>query len=390
MDVYDGDPCGDHEYVTGVWTDVDAGTYTINGIPAGTYFLKTSPWYSNYITEYWDTPASNKDCSAAEMVTVTAGVTQTGFDFQLDSGGSISGVVRDYLGDPIEGLWVQAFPEKCNGDGWIGATTDANGLYTIRALPADSYFVQACPTCHGQAFVNAWWTDPGGTNPGGTHDCNAAEPVDVQVNQTHTNIDFTLSASGSITGRVTSGGEPVGGLWIEVWADRCWNGWLNGSSTDENGYYTVDGLPVGEVYVRTCAECDALNYIDRWYTPDRAERRTAIRPKRSAVVASSTTGHDRFRSGNKALHARALDRGFRSTMVSWVSGSTCSPASTDLIVSATVFPIPTDESHEFDIENGHLPVAQRLLFQPDHVVDGSGSARPVRGVPSDPAFPGWI
>jgi hypothetical protein len=80
VDVYAGDPCGQHHYVTGALTDSADGTYAIDSVPEGTYFLKTSPWETNYIQEYWTSAAtgSSMNCNDAQTFTVVAGATSPG------------------------------------------------------------------------------------------------------------------------------------------------------------------------------------------------------------------------------------------------------------------------------------------------------------------------
>jgi len=70
---------------------------------------------------------------------------------------------------------------------------------------------------------------------------------------------------GSISGQVIVPDGPIEGLWVHAFAGPCWDNWLGGAYTDENGNYTIQNLPAGNVYVWTYAEGDHLNYVDEWY-----------------------------------------------------------------------------------------------------------------------------
>ena len=70
---------------------------------------------------------------------------------------------------------------------------------------------------------------------------------------------------GSISGEVWGPNGPIQGLWMHAYAGPCWNTWLGGGNTDEDGNYAIENLPSGNVYVQACAGCVHLNYIDEWY-----------------------------------------------------------------------------------------------------------------------------
>jgi hypothetical protein len=70
---------------------------------------------------------------------------------------------------------------------------------------------------------------------------------------------------GSISGQVIVPDGPIDGLWVHAFAGPCWDNWLGGTQTDEDGNYTIGNLPAGGVYVWTDAEGDHLNYVDEWY-----------------------------------------------------------------------------------------------------------------------------
>ncbi|MEI6262976.1 MAG: hypothetical protein WCR46_24155 [Deltaproteobacteria bacterium] len=93
INAFTGSPCGGLMWVNNVVVDPANGTYTILGLPAGTYYLQTWSNSENYIQEFWASPQSVRDCAGAQSIVVTVGQTVTGKNFQLDLGGAVSGTV---------------------------------------------------------------------------------------------------------------------------------------------------------------------------------------------------------------------------------------------------------------------------------------------------------
>ena len=256
-----GDPCGNHQQVQSTNTDPANGTYSIKGVPLGTYFLRTHHMnQSNYRDAYWASGGSVYDCSGAGLLIPDVGG-ESGINFQLDLGGSISGRITATGGQPIEGLWVHVNDSLCGDGEWFGgAETDVNGDYTIFAIPErDDVYVQTCAHCWGLNYVDEWWDGVDGST-----DCNDAAPLSVVAGVDNPGTDITLDGGGSISGRVTtSGGQPIEGLGIEAFSDRCWNNWIGGTDTDANGDYLIQGLPPGDAYIHAFPQ--GQNYLDEWY-----------------------------------------------------------------------------------------------------------------------------
>jgi hypothetical protein len=264
-------------------------------------------------------------------LTVTPGVTINGTVNNLDPGQHVN--VQAHSGtDTPDGL-----DDFSRGEGF---DADDGGVlnYSLVVPMNYSYIVEFQPEYLPNVFYQSG-------NPAGTSDQNMASVLlmDVDVN----GIDLTLPAKGSIAGRVLSNGEPVVDLWVEVFAEKCWDTWLNGGRTDENGYYTVDGLPVGNVYVNTCAGCDNMNYIDRWYTADTGtqdcDQADPVSVTESAVTElidfDLEIGPQRERWTEVSVSDGVLGTGFD-----------LQPGFDDLIVSATLFG-PDGLFYEFDLQS---------------------------------------
>ena len=120
------------------------GYYEIHGLPYGDYVVDAgSDWNwclnesSSYMTEYWEEVHNHEEATLVSA----SGTPQTGIDFTMDEGGSITGRVTDASdGSPLADVWVSAGPYD-DGGGGHGAQTDADGYYTITALVDGDYRV---------------------------------------------------------------------------------------------------------------------------------------------------------------------------------------------------------------------------------------------------------
>lgn len=133
--------------------------------------------------------------------------------------GSISGQVTDGEGKPLPDVAVDI------EQGGFGACTDENGYYAMRGLPLDTYNVVAGRDfCGPEPYVEQMVS--GVTLTEGSPDA--------------TGVDFVLAPAGSISGQVADeGGNPLPDIAVDIEQGGF------GTCTDENGYYTVRGLPFG-------------------------------------------------------------------------------------------------------------------------------------------------
>ena len=177
--------------------------------------------------------------------------------------GSISGHVYDDVGDPISGANVWAEP-YAGGQG-EGTTTDVDGSYTIQGLAYDQYRVSAGGDESG--YVRQYWQNRSRWDD--------ADPVTVSADSDATGIDFSLEQGGIITGTVTApdGLTAVANARVEVYnQDRSIQ---EGSNTDEQGIFTINGVP-GGTYTLSA-------------NPPEGSLYTASVPQSVTVTAGSTT-----------------------------------------------------------------------------------------------------
>ena len=106
--------------VGSVSIDPVTGTYKID-LPPGTYRLTTDT-QENYVSEWWASPESVRDCASAQTIEVLEGQDVEDKNFQLDTGATISGTV--YESDattPITSGYVYAYTgDPCSSNSMCG------------------------------------------------------------------------------------------------------------------------------------------------------------------------------------------------------------------------------------------------------------------------------
>jgi len=239
---YTGNPCGDYTSAGNTKVDTATGAYTIDGLPTGTYYLKTSS-SDNYFNEWWASPKSIRDCAGAQAIDVTESQTVTGKNFQLDPGATISGTV--YQSDGVTPLTGKSF----SIDAYIGTPcgnyyrveyafiNTETGTYTISRLPVGMYYLK---TSASSGYTSEWWA-----SPMSVLNCDDAQSIIVSEKQVVTNKNFQLETSRyTITASAGNGGKisPSGSVSVNKGANQVF------TITPNSGYsvsgVTVDGFLV--------------------------------------------------------------------------------------------------------------------------------------------------
>ena len=167
------------EYDTGTWfgdaNTLPDGSFTLDGLPPGNYRVWVNTSGTPYATNFGTTTP----------VTVAIGGNTSGIDFALETGGSISGTVTSSLTSvTLPNIWVNAVDYQ-TGE-WRGnAQTQADGTYTISALPSGIYKVNVDTS--GTDFAFEFYGD--------TSDFNAAKRIEVTSSGSASNIDIALEGN---------------------------------------------------------------------------------------------------------------------------------------------------------------------------------------------------
>ena len=125
------------------------------------------------------------------------------------------------------------------------ATTDGDGNYEFRGLPAGPYFLYASKP----GYIGLEWGQPPPTQGG--------KPLEVGAGQTIEHIDFTLQHGGVIAGRIFDEfGEPLSGLQVSAMRSQLMSGGerqlmqTGSGQTNDLGEFRIFGLAPGQYYVQ--------------------------------------------------------------------------------------------------------------------------------------------
>lgn len=110
--VWQGTSACDANHIQGVSVNPENGTFVLNRLAPGTYYLRNWSEGGGYVGEYWASPLSVADCTKAQKVTVTANVVTSGKNFQLDLDTD-----NDGIGDNDELNLYHTDPAKEDSDG---------------------------------------------------------------------------------------------------------------------------------------------------------------------------------------------------------------------------------------------------------------------------------
>jgi hypothetical protein len=167
------------------------GSYSIAGLPAGSYSVGFFDSGTTYVAQYWN---DKPDYSSATPVPVTVDTTTPNISPTLHPGGSISGTVTDAAtGNPLEGICVGVYGQGTNS---VCATTDANGHYSLSKIPPGSVKVRFAHS-QDQEHRDQYYND--------RPDLTSGDSVTVVAEQNTPNIDAALGSSTAPLTHPTSG-----------------------------------------------------------------------------------------------------------------------------------------------------------------------------------------
>lgn len=213
-------------------TTGDDGTYSFATIPAGSYTLTFQPdQTTNYLIQWWNDKNSQE---TPTYFSVADGQVLTGFDAALQPGATISGTVdgADALGTGLAGVNVNV--QSTDGLYSGQAQTDADGNYTVIALPADAYNIDFQPS--DGIHVEQWWNNK--------PSLATANFVTVGDAGSASGINAHLAVGATISGTVDAAGSPntpLEGATVTAFGPGSLT--IQSATTDADGNYTITGLP---------------------------------------------------------------------------------------------------------------------------------------------------
>lgn len=227
-----------------------------------------------------------------DLVDVDEGDRREGIDFDLNSGGGISGTIHDgYLDAPLAnaGVALRYSDEAGEFIGASGTRTDANGHYEVKGLIDGAFYVTVIVDGYDSPFFDSMQVYPGIVCE--NYECppvTSGQRLTITGGSTLTSIDFTVHPAVVIKGRVTdsTNGQGLGG--VAIYADREWPPAATSGGDGRFMMYLSDRLMSYYVYTR-----GAQPYIDQiypgipciqYFLSECGDGAQAFHPPRGAVI----------------------------------------------------------------------------------------------------------
>jgi hypothetical protein len=223
------------------------GTYTLNGLAPGTYFLRTFNTLGYLDEAYNDIVCLSCPLTTTGVPIVLTSAQQLVIPIGLAKGGQITGRVTDASGTGLGQVTVTVF-DAAGRQLVVTTTSNAAGTignYATSGLPEGAHFVRAVPAA-GSPYV-AEVFDNLACLP-----CRITDGTLVSVTVgAVANVNIALEAGGRISGSVTDSatGTPIAGIAVDVISSS--GGTLLTATTNASGIYTTGGLPAGSYFART-------------------------------------------------------------------------------------------------------------------------------------------
>lgn len=242
-------------YSANATTDA-AGNYTVRGLPAGVYYAYAEASGQNYVTTWMgDVPCRGFFCFySGAPITITAGANLTGRQFNMPTGGTISGVITDAAsGFPAP---RQTRLELFDLSGRLVVQQISMGTtgYSATGLPPGAY-----KAVFASSSVLGWVdTAFGGLPcPRGGCDLSLLPSVFVTAGATTSGINVSLPRGAKIRGRVfdAATGAPIlapnlGGFSGTVALNNTLSNYAGFAQIDQAGnYLSRTGFPPGPYFL---------------------------------------------------------------------------------------------------------------------------------------------
>ena len=249
------------------WANASLGFYRISGLIGGSYRLRFTARLHR--SEFYNDKATLAD---ADVLAVSPGLTSQAATAFLESSVGIAGRVTNRGGLPVPKVGVTVYDES--GSVVDHASTDAAGMYGIRALPDGVYRLGFSPD--GGTYASEYYNDKA--------TLDSADAVEVTSGQTTSDVDVELALAGHIIGKVTdSAGRAI--FDVDVYAYDAAGEVVGSASTDAGGEYDIDGLEGGAY--RVYFDRDYSTYLSEYWN----DKTSLAAADPVFVTVSNTTDH---------------------------------------------------------------------------------------------------
>jgi protocatechuate 3,4-dioxygenase beta subunit len=286
---------GGWDWVGGAVSDA-SGLYSIRNLPAVDIRVLFRDCGNNTYLEQWYSGQDSAQNSQA--ILLNPGETRSNIDAQMARGISVSGTVKDQNGEPIQGIGVSV---NSTGQGGGASTqTDSSGNYTTSALAPGDYRVQFNDWSSEPVWASQYWD--------AQLTYNSASILTVAPGDapTRTGVNATLTKGASISGTVTGpDGEPAPGVCVNgIVEDDNGQDSIRGTTTREDGSYTLDALPATTLKVVFQSCKNSGTFITQWW--DGVENSDEAKPV-SLESGAAVTGVDAKLIAAGAITGRITD-----------------------------------------------------------------------------------
>jgi Carboxypeptidase regulatory-like domain len=244
------------------------GDYTLNNVMPGTYYVWAQS--NNYIDQlysgipceagyYYNPYTAYCDVTGATLLTVASGQTPGAINFALNAASSISGNVITNAG-PGSDLPANVTVAVYNDAGVVAGqvNTDASGNYVVNDLPPGTYFASTQSYYYQQYIQQVWQQINCLTVCAPT----TGTPITVGPSANVADINFFVTALGSVVGRVTNAlGAPIGGAVVDLF-NAVSDAYVTSGVADAQGYYSAPGNIANSYFAATEA---GPGYVDQVY-----------------------------------------------------------------------------------------------------------------------------
>lgn len=236
---------------------VNAGqtTFTMTGVPAGTYSLKFTSNGFPFLSMW----AGGNSWANADRFVLTPGGSLTDVVIAPPNG-SVSGRVTDAADQPIAGVSVQLYVDAPLGTNISfppPVTTDADGRYTVPNVGPGTYYVLFSPPS-GVNSIPEW---SGGINAYGDTSSLATRYV-LGDDEVLTGIDAQLDTGGRISGCITdTSGAPVPNVYVNAMtlSPQGYGLYIGpGTASGTDGCYDLVGLGSGDIQLNFAVSQDQM------------------------------------------------------------------------------------------------------------------------------------